>query len=131
MFIRSFFLVIVLSGCSSFQKIKSTIDFDGTFTNSDKFHFKKCLSKIDIDFKLYDLSVSGFAENITSEGLEFNTKINAKLSAEIDGSEEVLYMESSKVNTTNYISSNMAEEENKRLRELLLDDFCGILLKNA
>jgi hypothetical protein len=40
-------------------------------------------------------------------------------------------MESSKVNTTNYISSNMAEEENKRLRELLLDDFCAILLKNA
>ena len=63
--------------------------------------------------------------------LLFNTKVNAKLSAEIDGSEEVLYMESSKVNTTNYISSNMAEEENKRLRELLLDDFCAILLKNA
>ena len=131
MFIRSFLLLIILSGCSSFQKIKGTVDFDGTFTNSDKFHFKKCLSKIDIDFKLYDLSVSGFAENITSEGLEFNTKINAKLSAEIDGSEEVLYMGSSKVNTTNYISSNMAEEENKRLRELLLDDFCAILLKNA
>ena len=131
MFIRSFLLLIILSGCSSFQEIKSTIDFDGTFTNSDKFHFKKCLSKIDIDFKLYDLNVSGFAENITSEGLEFNTKVIAKLSAEIDGSEEVLYMESSKVNTTNYISSNMAEEENKRLRELLLDDFCAILLKNA
>ena len=77
------------------------------------------------------MNVSGFAENITSEGLEFNTKVNAKLSAEINGSEEVLYMESSKVNTTNYISSNMAEEENKRLRELLLDDFCKILLKNA
>ena len=131
MFIRNFIFLIILSGCSSFQKIKGTIDFDGTFTNSDKFHFKKCLSEIDVDFKLYDLSVAGFAENITSEGLEFNTKVNAKLSAEIDGSEEVLYMESSKVNTTNYISSNMAEEENKRLRELLLDDFCAILLKNA
>ncbi len=131
MFIRNFIFLIILSGCSSFQKIKGTVDFDGTFTNSDKFHFKKCLSEIDVDFKLYDLSVAGFAENITSEGLEFNTKVNAKLSAEIDGSEEVLYMESSKVNTTNYISSNMAEEENKRLRELLLDDFCAILLKNA
>ena len=131
MFIRSFLLLIILSGCSSFQEIKSTIDFDGTFTNSDKFHFKKCLSKVDINFKLYDLNVTGFAEKITSEGLEFNTKVNAKLSAEINGSEEVLYMESSKVNTTNYISSNMAEEENKRLRELLLDDFCKILLKNA
>ena len=131
MFIRNFIFLIILSGCSSFQKIEGTVDFDGTFTNSDKFHFKKCLSEIDVDFKLYDLSVAGFAENITSEGLEFNTKVNAKLSAEIDGSEEVLYMESSKVNTTNYISSNMAEEENKRLRELLLDDFCAILLKNA
>ena len=131
MFIRNFIFLIILSGCSSFQKIKGTVDFDGTFTNSDKFHFKKCLSEIDVDFKLYDLSVAGFAENITSEGLEFNTKVNAKLSAEIDDSEEVLYMESSKVNTTNYISSNMAEEENKRLRELLLDDFCAILLKNA
>ena len=90
MFIRSFLFLIILSGCSSFQEIKSTIDFDGTFTNSDKFHFKKCLSKIDIDFKLYDLSVSGFAENITSEGLEFNTKINANCQLKLDGSEEEL-----------------------------------------
>tara|TARA_X000000368_G_scaffold89749_2_gene68460 strand:- start:53 stop:448 length:396 start_codon:yes stop_codon:yes gene_type:complete len=131
LFIRNFIFLIVLSGCSSFQEIKGTVDFDGTFTNSDKFHFKKCLSKLDTNFKLYDLSVTGFAENITSEGLEFNTKINAKLSVEIEGSEEVVYMESSRVNTTNYISSNMAEEESKRLREMLLDDFCAILLKNA
>ncbi len=131
MFIRNFILLLAISGCSSFQEIRSTIDFDGTFTNSDKFHFKKCLSKVDVSFKLYDLSVVGFAENITSEGLEFNTKINSKLSAEIQGREEVLFMESSKVNTTNYISSNMAEEENKRLREQLLDDFCSILLKNV
>ena len=131
MFIRNFILLLAISGCSSFQEIRSTIDFDGTLTNSDKFHFKKCLSKVDVSFKLYDLSVVGFAENITSEGLEFNTKINSKLSAEIQGREEVLFMESSKVNTTNYISSNMAEEENKRLREQLLDDFCSILLKNV
>ncbi len=131
MFIRNFILLLAISGCSSFQEIRSTIDFDGTFTNSDKFHFKKCLSKVDVSFKLYDLSVVGFAENITSEGLEFNTKINSKLSAKIQGREEVLFMESSKVNTTNYISSNMAEEENKRLREQLLDDFCSILLKNV
>ena len=131
MFIRNFILLLAISGCSSFQEIRSTIDFDGTFTNSDKFHFKKCLSKVDVSFKLYDLSVVGFAENITSEGLEFNTKINSKLSAEIQGREEVLFMESSKVNTTNYISSNMAEEEKKRLREQLLDDFCSILLKNV
>tara|TARA_X000000368_G_scaffold167538_1_gene132230 strand:- start:2177 stop:2572 length:396 start_codon:yes stop_codon:yes gene_type:complete len=131
LFIRNFILLLAISGCSSFQEIRSTIDFDGTFTNSDKFHFKKCLSKVDVSFKLYDLSVVGFAENITSEGLEFNTKINSKLSAEIQGREEVLFMESSKVNTTNYISSNMAEEENKRLREQLLDDFCSILLKNV
>ena len=131
MFIRSFLLLIILSGCSSFQEIKSTIDFDGTFTNSDKFHFKKCLSKVDINFKLYDLNVTGFAEYITSEGLEFNTKVNAKLSAEIRESEEELFMESSKINTTNYISSNMAEEESKRLRELIINDFCKILLKNV
>ena len=40
-------------------------------------------------------------------------------------------MESSKINTTNYISSNMAEEESKRLRELIINDFCKILLKNV
>jgi len=131
LFIRSFLFLIILSGCSSFQKIKSTIDFDGTFTNSDKFHFKKCLSKAETNFKLYDLDIGEFAENITSQGLEFNTKVNAKLTAQIGQSEEVLFMKSSKVNTTNYISSNMAEEESKRLRELIINDFCTIILNNV
>jgi hypothetical protein len=71
------------------------------------------------------------AENITSEGLEFNTRVNATLTAQIGESEEELFMESSKINTTNYISSNMAEEESKRLRELIINDFCKILLKNV
>ena len=131
MFIRSFLLLIILSGCSSSQEIKSTIDFDGTFTNSDKFNFKKCLSKTEANFKLYDLDIGEFAENITSEGLEFNTRVNARLTAQIGESEEELFMESSKINTTNYISSNMAEEESKRLRELIINDFCKILLKNV
>jgi len=131
LFIRSFLFLIILSGCSSFQKIKSTIDFDGTFTNSDKFHFKKCLSKAETNFKLYDLDIGEFAENITSQGLEFNTKVNAKLTAQIGQSEEALFMKSSKINTTNYISSNMAEEESKRLRELIINDFCTIILNNV
>ena len=131
MFIRSFLFLIVLSGCSSFQEIKSTIDFDGTFTNSDKFNFKKCLSKAKTNFKLYDLDISEFAENITSEGLEFNTRVNATLTAQIGESEEELFMESSRINTTNYISSNMAEEESKKLRKLILNDFCNSLLKNV
>ncbi len=131
MFIRSFLFLIILSGCSSFQEIKSTIDFDGTFTNSDKFHFKKCLSKAETNFKLYDLDIGEFAENITSQGLEFNTKVNAKLTAQIGQSEEALFMKSSKINTTNYISSNMAEEESKRLRELIINDFCTIILNNV
>tara|TARA_B100001996_G_scaffold287837_1_gene228079 strand:+ start:18 stop:413 length:396 start_codon:yes stop_codon:yes gene_type:complete len=131
LFIRSFLFLIILSGCSSFQEIKSTIDFDGTFTNSDKFHFKKCLSKAETNFKLYDLDIGEFAENITSQGLEFNTKVNAKLTAQIGQSEEALFMKSSKINTTNYISSNMAEEESKRLRELIINDFCTIILNNV
>ena len=40
-------------------------------------------------------------------------------------------MESSRINTTNYISSNMAEEEYKTLRKLILNDFCLILLNNV
>ncbi len=131
MFIRSFLLLIFLSGCSAFQVIKSTIDFDGSFTNSDKFYFKKCLSEVTANFSLYDLEISEFAENITSQGLEFNTRVNAKLTAEIEGLDEVFFMESSRINTTNYISSNMAEEEDKMLRELMLGDFCKTLLENV
>ena len=99
--------------------------------NSDKFYLKKCLSKVEAEFKLYDLNLKEFAENITSEGLEFNTKLKATLTAEIKGLEEVIFLESSRINTTNYISSNMAEEEIKKLRELILDDFCKTLLKNV
>ena len=131
MFIRSFLFLIILSGCSSFQEIKSTINFDSTFTNSDKFHLKKCLSKVEANFKLYDLDINEFAENITSEGLEFNTKVTARLNAQIGDSDEILIMESSRINTTNYISSNMAEEESKKLRKLILNDFCNSLLKNV
>tara|TARA_B100000287_G_scaffold216268_1_gene204085 strand:+ start:197 stop:592 length:396 start_codon:yes stop_codon:yes gene_type:complete len=131
LFIRSLLFLIFLSGCSAFQVINSTIDFDGSFTNSDKFYFKNCLSKVTAHFSLYDLEISEFAENITSQGLEFNTRVNAKLTAEIEGLDEVFFMESSRINTTNYISSNMAEEENKMLRELMLDDFCKTLLENV
>ena len=131
MFIRSFLFLIVLSGCSSFQEIKSTIDFDGTFTNADKFHFKKCLNSLEKNFNLFNLDINEFTENITSEGLEFNTRIYANLSAEIGNSDEILFLKSSRVNTTNYISSNMADEESKRLRELILDDFCEKIIDNA
>ena len=86
---------------------------------------------MEAEFKLYDLNLKEFAENITSEGLEFNTKLKATLTAEIKGLEEVIFLESSRINTTNYISSNMAEEEIKKLRELILDDFCKTLLKNV
>ncbi len=131
MFIRSFLFLIILSGCSSFQEIKSTINFDSTFTNSDKFHFKKCLNSIEENFNLFDLDVNELTENITSEGLEFNTRVYANLSAEIGNSDNVLFLTSSMINTTNYISSNMAEEESKRLREQILDDFCEELIDNA
>ena len=131
MFIRSFLFLIVLSGCSSFQEIKSTIDFDGTFTNADKFHFKKCLNSSEGNFKLFDLDINEYTENITSEGLEFNTRVYANISAEIENSDEIIFLMSSRINTTNYISSNMAEEESKRLRKLILDDLCKKLIDNG
>ena len=83
------------------------------------------------NFNLFDLDVYELTENITSEGLEFNTRVYANLSAEIGNSDNVLFLTSSRINTTNYISSNMAEEESKRLRELILDDFCEKLIDNA
>ena len=62
-------------------------------------NFKKCLSKTEANFKLYDLDIGEFAENITSEGLEFNTRVNARLTAQIGESEEELFMESSDKNS--------------------------------
>tara|TARA_B000000565_G_C23682459_1_gene338650 strand:- start:570 stop:797 length:228 start_codon:yes stop_codon:yes gene_type:complete len=72
-----------------------------------------------------------FTENITSEGLEFNTKISARLKVNIGDTENILSLESSRLNTTNYISSNMAEEEYNTLRKLILNDFCLIILNNV
>ena len=76
MFIRSFFLVIVLSGCSSFQQINSNLNFDGSFSNADRFHLNKCLKNTSQTYTFSDLEINEFTENITSEGLEFNTKIS-------------------------------------------------------
>ena len=131
MFIRSFFLVIVLSGCSSFQQINSNLNFDGSFSNADRFHLNKCLKNTSQTYTFSDLEINEFTENITSEGLEFNTKISIRLKVNIGETENILLLESSRLNTTNYISSNMAEEEYNTLRKLILNDFCLIILKNV
>ena len=69
------------------------------------------------------------AENITSEGLEFNTRYLGSMVYETES--ESFLLEVMRINTTNYISSNMAKEEQNRIKEDMLSEFCQTIKTNG
>ena len=79
MFTRNLLLLIILSSCSIASIDTSNLDFDASFSNSDKFQFNKCLSNINAKVDLSELKFNYFSENINSLGLEFNTRYTLKL----------------------------------------------------
>ena len=105
MFTRNILLLIILSSCSITNIDTSNLDFDDSFSNSDKFQFNY------------------LAENINSQGLEFNTRYVLSLTLKTQKFEDIK-LESMRLNTTNYISSNMADSEKKEIKNLLISDVC-------
>ena len=123
MFTRNILLSIILSSCSITNIDTSNLNFDDSFSNSDKFQFNKCLANTFEKIKLNDLQFDYLAENINSQGLEFNTRYVLSLTLKTQNSED-LKLDSMRLNTTNYISSNMADSEKKEIKNLLISDLC-------
>ena len=123
MFTRNLLLLIILSSCSIISIDTSNLDFDDSFSSSDKFQFNKCLGNSFEKIKLNDLQFNYLAENINSQGLEFNTRYVLSLTLKTQNFEDIK-LESMRLNTTNYISSNMAASEKKEIKKLLISDVC-------
>ena len=126
MFTRNLLLLISLSSCSITNIDTSNLDFDDTFSNSDKFQFNKCLTNTFEQIKLNDLQFNYLAENINSQGLEFNTRYVLSLTLKTQNSEDIV-LDSKRLNTTNYISSNMADSEKKEIKNSLISDVCELI----
>lgn len=126
MFTRNLLLLIILSSCSIASIDTSNLDFDDSFSNSDKFQFNKCLRNTSEKIKLNDLQFNYLAENINSQGLEFNTRYILSLTMKTQNS-DVIELDSKRLNTTNYISSNMADSEKKEIKNSLISDVCELI----
>lgn len=123
MFTRNLTVLIFLSSCSITNIDTNNLGFDDSFSNSDKFQFNKCLRSTNKEIKLRDLQFNYLAENINSQGLEFNTRYILSLILKTQDSVDIR-LDSMRLNTTNYISSNMADSEKKVIKNLLISDIC-------
>ena len=126
MFTRNILLSLILSSCSITNIDTSNLDFDDSFSNSDKFQFNKCLANTFEKIKLNDLQFNYLAENINSQGLEFNTRYVLSLTLKTQNFEDIK-LDSMRLNTTNYISSNMADSEKKEIKNSLISDVCELI----
>ena len=126
MFTRNLLLLIILSSCSIASIDTSNLDFDDSFSNSDKFQFNKCLRNTSEKIKLNDLQFNYLAENINSQGVEFNTRYILSLTMKTQNSDDIA-LDSKRLNTTNYISSNMADSEKKEIKNSLISDVCELI----
>ena len=121
-----FLIIFFLSSCSSIEK--NNLIFDSSFEGKDRFLFKRCLSNISQDLEISGLKVINLANNINSEGLEFNSKTS--MSVDIKFQNEKIKIKSMQMGPTNYISSNMSLELEKQDREFMILDICEKIKKN-
>ena len=124
MFIRNLTILLFLASCSATSLNFENIKFDDSFVNIEKYELKKCLNNVTEEINLSSFDFKLTAENITSQGLEFNTKYVGSLTLEVSRLEKLIPIQKMRMNTTNYISSNMADEEKKRIKSLMLIDIC-------
>ena len=121
-----FLVIFFLSSCSSIEK--NNLIFDSSFEGKDRFLFKRCLSNIGQDLEISGLKVINLANNINSEGLEFNSKTS--MSVDIKFQNKKIKIKSMQMGPTNYISSNMSLELEKQDREFMILDICKKIKKN-
>lgn len=121
-----FLIIFFLSSCSSIEK--NNLIFDSSLEGKDRFLFTRCLSKIGKDLEISGLKIINLANNINSDGLEFNSKTS--MSIDIKFQNEEINIKSMQMSPTNYISSNMSLELERQDRELMIQDICEKIKKN-
>jgi hypothetical protein len=124
LFIRNSLLIFLLASCSNL-KIGDNLNFDNSFTNNERFLLGSCLrgtNKQSLNFK--NFSLSNLTGNVNSLGLEVDRKLVLSFQIETDDN-RTLIIDESISSPTNYLSSNMAAEEDKYLLDILLDRSCS------
>ena len=124
MFIRKSLLIFLLASCSNLQ-IGDNLNFDNSFTNNERFLLGSCLRGVNeqsLNFKNFTLS--NLTGNVNSLGLEVDRTLVLNFQIETDDN-RTLIIDESISNPTNYLSSNMAAEEDKYLLDILLTRSCS------
>ena len=124
MFIRNSLLILLLPSCTNLQ-IGDNLNFDNSFTNNERFLLGSCLrgsNKQSLNFK--NFTFSNLTGNVNSLGLEVDRTLVLSFQIETDDN-RTLIIDESISNPTNYLSSNIAAEEDKYLLEILLARSCS------
>ena len=124
MFIRKSLLIFLLASCSNLQ-IGDNLNFDNSFTNNERFLLGSCLRDVNeqsLNFKNFTLS--NLTGNVNALGLEVDRTLVLSFQIETDDN-RTLIIDESISNPTNYLSSNMAAEEDKYLLDILLARSCS------
>ena len=124
MFIRKSLLIFLLASCSNLQ-IGDNLNFDNSFTNNERFLLGSCLRDVNeqsLNFKNFTLS--NLTGNVNSLGLEVDRTLVLSFQIETDDN-RTLIIDESISNPTNYLSSNMAAEEDNYLIDILLARSCS------
>lgn len=124
MFIRKSLLIFLLASCSNLQ-IGYNLNFDNSFTNNERFLLGSCLRDVNeqsLNFKNFTLS--NLTGNVNALGLEVDRTLVLSFQIETDDN-RTLIIDESISNPTNYLSSNIAAEEDKYLLDILLARSCS------
>ena len=127
MFTRNSLLILLLTSCSNLQ-IGDNLNFDNSFTNNERFLLSSCLRGVNeqsLNFK--DFTFSNLTGNVNSQGLEVDRTLVLSFYIEVDD-DRTLIIDESINSPTNYLSSNMAAEEDKFLLETLLAKSCSQII---
>ena len=127
MFIRNLPLILLVASCTNLQ-IGNNLNFDNSFTNNERFLLSSCLRDVNeqsLNFKNFTLS--NLTGNVNSLGLEVDRTLVLSFQIETDDN-RTLIIDESISSPTNYLSSNIAAEEDKYLLELLLARSCSQII---
>tara|TARA_B100000886_G_scaffold27991_1_gene17712 strand:+ start:7773 stop:8180 length:408 start_codon:yes stop_codon:yes gene_type:complete len=121
-------LIAITTGCASVdQRSYGDIIFDNSFDSQNKFILQTCLTNSEDNLYLSNLSFLSLSENINSIGLEFNSKMSMTIDYKSNLQDEKITFRTDLESETNYISSNMAANQQQEIIEEMLLKFCNYL----
>ena len=128
MFTLRLILIAITTGCASVdQRSYGDIIFDNSFDSQNKFILQTCLTNSEDNLYLSNLSFLSLSENINSIGLEFNSKISMTIDYKSNLQDEKTTFRTDLESETNYISSNMAANQQQEIIAEMLLKFCNYL----